>query len=113
LENHLNFIAQVKPSPYSPIFVMGVLNSKLLDFVFRVFNGNTQVSATELNVIPLAKGSATQTKKVETITRALMEARDEDTLELEEKLNMSVYRLYGIGKKEQRYIEDFFKSLGR
>ena len=113
LENHLNFIARVKPSPYSLIFVMGVLNSKLLDFVFRVFNGNTQVSATELNVMPLVSDDGRGQHEVERITTALMDIQDEDTSELEEQLNKAVYRLYGIGKKEQVYIENFFKSLGR
>ena len=90
-----------------------MLNSKLLDFVFRVFNGNTQVSATELNVMPLVSDNGRGQNEVERITTALMDVQDEDMPELEEKLNKAVYCLYGIGKKEQAYIENFFKSLGR
>ena len=55
LENHLNYI-------YRPDNVMSIaeayglaalLNSRLLDTHFRTFNGNTQVSATELRALSL------------------------------------------------------------
>ncbi|MDH7475658.1 MAG: hypothetical protein QHJ74_16890 [Anaerolineae bacterium] len=57
LENHLNYI-------YRPDNVMSIaeayglaalLNSRLLDTHFRTFNGNTQVSATELRALPLLR----------------------------------------------------------
>jgi hypothetical protein len=30
-------------------YILGILNSKLIDFCFRLFNSNTQASSTELN----------------------------------------------------------------
>lgn len=55
LENHLNYIhrpkgALTKAEAYG---IAALLNCKLLDVYFRSFNGNTQVSATELRSIPL------------------------------------------------------------
>jgi adenine-specific DNA-methyltransferase len=55
LENHLNYIYR----PYGELTedetrgLAILLNSNLLDSYFRIFNGNTQVSATELRNLPL------------------------------------------------------------
>lgn len=54
-ENHLNYIYRrcgelSKEEAYG---IAALLNCKLLDIYFRSFNGNTQVSATELRSIPL------------------------------------------------------------
>ena len=49
-ENHTNFIEigdEVKGS-----FLLGALNSSMMEFVFRRLNSNTQVSAGELNALP-------------------------------------------------------------
>ncbi len=55
IENHLNFIYR-KAGELSETEALGlaaILNSSLLDTYFRTFNGNTQVSATELRSLPL------------------------------------------------------------
>jgi adenine-specific DNA-methyltransferase len=55
IENHINYIYR-KNGDLSEIETLGIaaiLNSSLLDSYFRVFNGNTQVSATELRYMPL------------------------------------------------------------
>lgn len=55
IENHINYIYR-KSGELSEAEVLGlaaILNSSLLDSYFRIFNGNTQVSATELRNLPL------------------------------------------------------------
>jgi len=55
LENHLNYIYR-KTGELTETQTLGlsaILNSSLLDSYFRIFNGNTQVSATELRNLPL------------------------------------------------------------
>jgi len=55
IENHINYIYR-KNGDLSETETLGlaaILNSSLLDSYFRVFNGNTQVSATELRYMPL------------------------------------------------------------
>ena len=55
IENHINYIYR-KNGGMSEIETIGlaaILNSSLLDSYFRIFNGNTQVSATELRNFPL------------------------------------------------------------
>ena len=55
LENHMNYIYRPKGHMNKDI-TMGLaalLNSELLDMYFRISNGNTQVSATEIRAMPL------------------------------------------------------------
>ena len=55
LENHLNYVHRPGGtlSEYEAWGLAGLYNSRLLDTWFRVVNGNTQVSATELRAMPL------------------------------------------------------------
>ncbi len=54
VENHLNYIyrhgGELKRAEV--LGIAGLLNSKLFDIYFRTFNGNINVSATELRVMP-------------------------------------------------------------
>ncbi len=55
IENHLNYIYR-KGGQLSEVETTGlaaILSSSLLDSYFRIFSGNTQVSATELRNFPL------------------------------------------------------------
>lgn len=55
IENHLNYIYK-KDEDLTSVEIMGLaalLNSKLFDVYFRTFNGNINVSATELRHLPL------------------------------------------------------------
>jgi adenine-specific DNA-methyltransferase len=55
LENHLNYVHRPggSLSEEEAYGLAALLNSTLLDIYFRTFNGNTQVSATELRAMPL------------------------------------------------------------
>ena len=55
LENHLNYIRGVSRELDGELAygLAALLNSTCLDRYFRVSNGNTQVSATELRAMPL------------------------------------------------------------
>jgi adenine-specific DNA-methyltransferase len=55
LENHLNYVHRPRGSlsEDEAYGLAALFNSRLIDGYFRTFNGNTQVSATELRAMPL------------------------------------------------------------
>ncbi|WP_179090032.1 HsdM family class I SAM-dependent methyltransferase, partial [Paenibacillus odorifer] len=59
LENHVNFLydkrhkSQTIPDDILKLF-LGLINSRLLNIIFSVKNGNTQVSSSELNLLPMS-----------------------------------------------------------
>lgn len=55
IENHLNYIYHRKKTltVYQTVGLAAIFNSKLFDLYFRTFNGNINVSATELRDLPL------------------------------------------------------------
>ena len=55
VENHLNMVRANGPVKVSPAVVAAVLNSGVLDELFRCMNGSVAVSAFELEALPLPK----------------------------------------------------------
>ena len=53
VENHSNVLLSEKATSEDKLFLIAYLNSKLADYIFRLINGNTQVSATELRIFPI------------------------------------------------------------
>jgi adenine-specific DNA-methyltransferase len=111
VENHLNFIfRRDRACVYDMKALATLLNSKLLDFVFRLFNGNTQVSATELNILPLP---AALPKKFTELAQSVIDASESKREDLEQELNQAVYALYGLDGRERTFVEDYFRGYGR
>ena len=87
VENHLNMIRPVPGKPkVSPAAVAELLNSQLVDQLFRCLNGSVAVSAYELEALPLPSPEAM--KDIERLVE-----RGVDRMQLEE----AVQRLYEIG----------------
>ena len=55
IENHVNYIYRPKGylSVYEAFGIAGILNTTIIDNFFRSLNGNTQVNATDIRVLPL------------------------------------------------------------
>jgi adenine-specific DNA-methyltransferase len=92
VENHVNVIRPTEDGADLDL-VLGLLNSSLFDYVFRALNGNTQVSATELLMLPVADGEGADA--VADAARALTAAGGGDTA-LQQKLDKLVAKLYGV-----------------
>ena len=76
LENHLNYIRGVSRHLDDELAygLSALLNSTFLDRYFRISNGNTQVSATELRAMPLPSENDIRSIGVEAQARFGMEA---------------------------------------
>jgi len=79
LENHLNYVYRPHGSlsEEEAFGLAALLNSALLDTYFRTFNGNTQVSATEVRAMPLPPLSAI----TEIGRRVMASAKDIDEID--------------------------------
>jgi hypothetical protein len=68
-ENHTNaFIYNYMQISYH---ILGILNSKLIDFYFRLFNSNTQFSSTELNQLPIIKPNKEQLNTIKAVVQKI------------------------------------------
>jgi adenine-specific DNA-methyltransferase len=110
VENHLNLVVPIKGvTPLSPKVVLALLNSRLFDFIFRTFNGNTQVSATELNVMRFAIPEASAAREMVRLVGQLQLARGAGqqvrASDLTEELDQIVYDLYTLTSEEIEIIE--------
>ena len=110
VENHLNLVVPVKGVvPLPPEVVLALLNSRLFDFIFRTFNGNTQVSATELNVMRCAAPDALvadqMVKLVAQLQSAMAVSQLAQAAESVSMLDQVVYHLYGLTPGEIEIVE--------
>lgn len=67
VENHLNMVRPVANPAVSPATVAMVLNSRIVDQLFRCINGSVAVSAFEMEAIPLP--SPTEMRSVEKLVK--------------------------------------------
>ncbi|GEM_PF-887279 len=104
VENHLNVVAPVRGnSEVVPEYVLALLNSTLYDFVFRCLNGNTQVSASELDTFPvvLTAGQSLFIEKVQKIEGAqTTDAR----AQVESEIDQMVFDLFGLTQSERDFV---------
>ena len=96
LENHLNYIRGVSRELDEELAygLSALLNSTFLDRYFRISNGNTQVSATELRAMPLPSERDIRSIGVEvqarTDSEADLDAMVAKTLNLSPDLRMGL-----------------------
>ncbi|MBO5673720.1 MAG: N-6 DNA methylase [Paludibacteraceae bacterium] len=87
-------------------FLMGLLNSQLLDWAFRKTSSNNHVNCYELGQLPII--IAEDIKPIEKIVKAIIAAKEAnpltDTSDFEKKLDNEVYNLYGLDDKERELI---------
>ncbi|MGQ3685943.1 MAG: Eco57I restriction-modification methylase domain-containing protein [Candidatus Loosdrechtia sp.] len=104
VENHLNIVQPLTENNTIDLyFILGVLNSEVVDFFFRAMNGNTQVSATELNLLPVATGKYDD--KIADIAKEIQAVEEAKKNKLLTELNVLVAKAYGLNTKELSFIK--------
>ena len=80
---------------------MGVLNSLLLDWRFKITNSNNHISNYEIDELPIAVPDEKQKTKIENLVGKIKkEKKDEDVAEL----NLEIFKLYQLTKNEINFI---------
>jgi adenine-specific DNA-methyltransferase len=103
VENHLNVLQPTPGTPVALEFLLGVLSSDVVEFMFRSMNGNTQVSATELNLLPIPRGKLES--EIADLVARMEEAKPTPRQELERELNERVARAYGLTGSELGFLQ--------
>lgn len=85
-------------------YIMGLLNSTLMDWVFRKTSSNNHVGGYELKQLPIIV--AGDIKPIERIVKAIISSREknEDTSKFEAQLDDEVFALYGIEGDDRELI---------
>ncbi len=82
-------------------YLLGVLNSLLLNWRFKITNSNNHISNYELADLPIVIPSSSEKKEIEKLVYSVKEKRTNDDVY---KLNIKVFDLYGLDKEEINYI---------
>ena len=106
VENHLNVIQPRASAPFIDLYyLLGVLCSDVIEFFFRAMNGNTQVSATELNLMPIPR--CDRESQIAAMARQLQDTSECGTrASLEQRLNELVAEAYGLAPGEHCFVRE-------
>jgi len=112
VENHLNLV-QLPAAPRVDLFyLLGLLNSQIVEFFFRAMNGNTQVSATELNLLPVPLDRLEQ--QVAELSRRIQATKLADKRQiLEDELNHAVASAYELTTDELIFVRSWLSTRRR
>ncbi len=82
-------------------YLLGVLNSLLLDWRFKITNSNNHISNYEIAELPIAIPDEKQKIKIEKLVNKIKEEKkDEDVA----KLNLEIFKLYKLTKDEINFV---------
>ncbi|WP_101000839.1 Eco57I restriction-modification methylase domain-containing protein [Helicobacter pylori] len=94
-------------------FLVGLLNSRLLDWLFRKTSTNNHVNLYELETLPIPQITEKNQELARKITdgaERILKTKEKDpkanTLDLEKEIDALVYQLYHLTDEEIKIIED-------
>jgi Alw26I/Eco31I/Esp3I family type II restriction m6 adenine DNA methyltransferase len=82
-------------------YLLGVLNSLLLDWRFKITNSNNHISNYEIADLPIVVPSENQKTKIENlVSKIRIDKNDEDVAEL----NIEIFKLYRLTGDEIKFV---------
>lgn len=99
LENHLNYVVRETNEAPRLETIEVLLNSKLWDYLFRLINGNTQVSAKEIEHFPLPHN-------IRELEKCIQKMSDNEE-ELPINVEKAIHSAYGLNKRESDIILNY------
>lgn len=111
LGNSCNFISiennLIDFSDISLDYILGLLNSLLLDWRFRLTNSNNHVSNYEISELPIAIPNSEQK---ETIEKLVQDNQKLPNIMCVARLNLEIFKLYQLDETEILYILDKYND---
>ena len=101
----INFIIPMKND--SLRFLLGILNSKLINYLFATKFLNLAIKADYLKQVRLPNVSSVEKQKLENLVDSILNAKGkgENTSELESSVDSLIYKMYGLTEEEIRIVE--------
>jgi hypothetical protein len=105
--NSLNYLSLKKRIDLK--YLLGILNSKLLNFIFKKFNTNSNVNGYEINNLPIIEADMPTQKKIIQLVDKILKGKSKDavanTIAYEDEIDNIVYQLYHLDKDEIDIVE--------
>ncbi len=90
-------------------FLLGILNSKAINYFFKQTSTNTNVTSKELTKFPIPSANQTEQKNIITLVDKILAIKklnpEADIRILEEQIDSLVYRLFNLSQEEIEIIE--------
>ncbi|MDA1272704.1 MAG: hypothetical protein O2960_01445, partial [Verrucomicrobia bacterium] len=106
--NSVNYVV-LRNSGIQPEYLLALLNSKLLNFVFAKASTNSNVNGYEVDNLPIVLTAGTQQEKLEKLAGRILAAKqrdaEADTSGLEREIDELVYALYGLTPEEKALVQ--------
>ncbi|MDR2642370.1 MAG: Eco57I restriction-modification methylase domain-containing protein [Planctomycetaceae bacterium] len=82
--------------------ILGLLNSKIVNYYFKFYNQTNHVPIGEIKAIPIPDNFATANKKLTQLVSRRLQGEDVDG-----KIDTLIYELYGLTDEEQDFIKNY------
>ena len=106
--NSVNKILLKKPE--DSLTFLALLNSKFMDWYFRVTSTNNHVQGYELEQLPIPEMSESRRQELRNLATQVMDFKcsglGTETAELEKKIDLIVYSLYDLTREEIAIVEE-------
>ena len=113
LANSCNYILPIKGA--NNMYILGVLNSKLINWYFRCFSTNSNVNGYEINNLPISLVNEKLQQPIITLVEQILKLKNENskinTTSLENQIDILVYKLYNLTYEEIKIIDPNIKSI--
>lgn len=99
--NSVNYLMPSTENDFD-YFILGLLNSKLLNWYFAKLSTNSNVNGYEIDGLPIKLGSKEQQDEIISLVKELLQELNEDKVK---QIDEIVYSIYGITESESSVIE--------
>ena len=105
--NSLNYLSLKKPKNLK--YLLGILNSKLLNFIFIKFNTNSNVNGYEVDNLPIVEADKDNQRKIISLVDKIITGKAKNppsnTSALEKQIDEIVYSLYQLTPEEIEIVD--------
>jgi hypothetical protein len=95
-------------------YILGILNSKYINYWLKSNTSNISINAVTVKKIPIEIGSKDIQNKIIHLVNQILSAKKEnpqaDTTSLEHEIDLLVYDLYGLTKEERLIVDPDYKE---